>query len=188
LLCSLKNPRYIYILSAVFSLACLALHPNFGFLQEQNTLHRIISALLTLFFGAYFSFSKKPFPQNLLRRFPYWAYGHRLFAESALLRDDVAAAYASTQAIIALRGETTVSDYLLGRCYLKRNLPEKAIEHLLRAHKQLPNDYEVIEEVVAGYIFLEQFDKAIEFLKIIPDERRSVEAVHLGQYLDEKLK
>ena len=118
-----------------------------------------------------------------LQRFPRFAYGHRKLAEIALDSDDVATAYASAHAYTALRGENDISHYLFGRCFLKRGSYDKATWHLEIAHSKRPNSIEIIEELVAAYLFQKRFSEAEKLFENIDPDKLSYDGLKIREYL-----
>jgi len=115
--------------------------------------------------------------RSLLRRFPYWAEGHIIFAEEALSNDEVAEAYASANAALYL-GESNprtraLAEFTLGRCFLRRGDWRSAVEYLSRSKTALPDNHAVTEELAAARILGGDFTAARSLLEAIPSNHIS---------------
>jgi thioredoxin-like negative regulator of GroEL len=110
--------------------------------------------------------------RSLLRRFPYWIKGHLEYAEDALERDCVADAYASANAVLHLsesdRPHQTAAHFALGRCFLRRGDWRSAVEHLSRAHAEMPTNHAISEELAAAYVLGGDYQAASRLLEAIP--------------------
>jgi hypothetical protein len=111
--------------------------------------------------------------RQLLRRYPYWSRGHLRFSELSLQVDDVASAYASGRAALALVAaegkEAGAAYFILGRCHLRRDDWAGSIPHLERAEQLLGNDRRVVEELAAAHMAGGDYTRAREYLERIPN-------------------
>lgn len=117
--------------------------------------------------------------RSLLRRFPYWAKGHLIFAEEALDQDAVAEAYASANAALYLcghhQGERAMAEFTLGRCFLRRGDWRSAVEYLSRGRAAMPHNHVVTEELAAAQILGGDYTAASALLESIPAARISAQ-------------
>jgi tetratricopeptide (TPR) repeat protein len=111
--------------------------------------------------------------RSRLQETPYWLHGHEMLGETALRLDDVATAYACGQAsnLLHAKDESAEGDLLIARCLLKRGAFSEALPLF---EKNLPRDsrnWSLKEDYAACLIAVEEFKKAEEILKSIPDEQ-----------------
>lgn len=125
--------------------------------------------------------------RSLIQKFPYWVKGRALLAEKSLRSDDIATAYAESQALLTLtpqRSKHRVTALLtLGRCFLKRGDGIAALTILNEAQSLRPHDYRIQEERAAAYVLQGEKDKAHAILKNIPTTRLSPEGKAASQWL-----
>lgn len=125
--------------------------------------------------------------RGLIRRFPYWMKGRDLLADSSLAVDDVATAYAESQALLTLapHGSPYHAAALLhlGRCFLRRGDPSSALEFLDQAHNTLPGNTRIQEERSASLVLLGDRTRALQILKEIPASDLSAEGRAALQWL-----
>jgi len=116
---------------------------------------------------------------SLLRRYPFWLTGHKLLAEMALSRDDVARAYASATCyrVLCDHNGKDPSDalYILGKCFLRRGDCAAALSHFERAHALDPSRTDIQEELAAAHVLGGDYDRARVVLEGISAEHISAE-------------
>lgn len=117
--------------------------------------------------------------RGLIRRFPYWMKGRELLADSSLAVDDVATAYAESQALLTLAPHHssyhTAALLHLGRCFLRRGDPSSALGFLDQAHSTRPKNTRIQEERSAALVLLGDRARALQILKDIPASDLSTE-------------
>ncbi len=125
--------------------------------------------------------------RGLIRRFPYWMKGRALLATWALAHDDVATAYAESQALLALTPRHAhyhaTALLQLGRCFLRRGDPSSALGFLERAHTIKPRDTAIQEERSAALVLLGDRVGALQILKTIGASDLSAEGKAALQWL-----
>lgn len=127
--------------------------------------------------------------RSFLRRFPYWRRGHVLLADTSLLLDDIATAYASAQVVLILSSPATRHQALLrlGQCHLRRGDTSGALRYFAELNTEnfsLSAERDVfLEEHAAAYMALGDKEQARGLLAAIPDERRSPQAHAAWSYL-----
>jgi tetratricopeptide (TPR) repeat protein len=116
---------------------------------------------------------------RLIQRFPYWREGRRLLAEDALRKDDVAVAYAESQALrlLAPQGSSEEGEalFIMGRCFLRRGNPSAALSILEDAQRLLPENVSITEERAAALALVGEQPRALSLLRSIPHTRLSTE-------------
>lgn len=115
----------------------------------------------------------------LLRRYPFWATGHKVLAQLALGRDEIGRAYASAvcyRTLCDAQGKDS-SDawWILGQCFLRRGNWQTALEHLERAHSLDSSRSDICEDIAAAHILAGELSKAKVVLEAIPDSNLSAE-------------
>lgn len=125
--------------------------------------------------------------RGLIRRFPYWMKGRALLAKRALAHDDVATAYAESQALLALAPSHSryhaTALLQLGRCFLRRGDPSSALGFLVQAHTIKPSDTAIQEERSAALVLLGDRAGALRILKTIGASDLSAEGKAALQWL-----
>ena len=142
--------------------------------------------------------------RTLLRRNPTWVFGHLELGEESLQLHDIATAYASAQASLILlqsknvratderREASTITKelahafYILGRCYLRRNLISPAKENLELAMQHKDYEFGAKEELAAALMSSGGYDDALNLLSEIPSDKRSSEAAAAFSFLSTK--
>lgn len=124
--------------------------------------------------------------RSLLRRSPYWARGHLCIGTAALAVGDLRTAYASAQALLALKPAAASSWILLARCRTAAHQFEPAINLARKALTLDPTNYEAREELAAALIPLERYDEASEALRKIPVSSRTHSVLSMLSYLDHR--
>lgn len=117
---------------------------------------------------------------RLLRRYPDWSLGHRLLAEDALDRDDVAQAYAASLCYLHLTNhhpsKRGCAYFLTGKCYLRRGDWHTALAHLKHALEDLPSSPPVLEELAAAYMLGGKYSDARSTLEQVSERMLSAQA------------
>jgi predicted Zn-dependent protease len=125
--------------------------------------------------------------RGLIRRFPYWMKGRELLADSSLAVDDVATAYAESQALLTLAPHRspyhTAALLHLGQCFLRRGDPSSALGFLDQAHTTCPGNTRIQEERSAALVLLGERVRALQILKDIPTSDLSAEGRAALQWL-----
>lgn len=125
--------------------------------------------------------------QSLLRRFPYWARGHRDAGSLALHLKKYDLAYASACALKELSSFSHDADLIIARCYLQTGSAQKAYDTLsaLRA-STLPKymGSVVAEEFAAAQIALGEYSEARKTLMEISNGERTSAAQCALDYLE----
>lgn len=118
--------------------------------------------------------------RSLLRRFPYWSYGHRELALLALKRDNVGLAYSSAVVYEALCRKAPKSRreglLIIGQCFLKRGDSLRALSYFEHARSLGLDTPQLAEEIAAAYILRGKYVEALESLSQIQPELLSAEA------------
>lgn len=120
-----------------------------------------------------------------LRRYPFWSAGHVALATVSLRCDDIGTAYASAIAALKITERGRVAErarIALGRAYLRRGDPRRAIETFETVLAGGSHDYSVIEDLAAAYLAEEKFTRTIELLESIPESDRSGEGITALSY------
>ena len=143
------------------------------------------SALSLLWGGA-----NSPRVVRILRRFPDWPVGHKILAEDALARDDVATAYAAALCYRQLSRDSSTAladaSLLIGRCFLRRGEGARALDALEKAHQLAPNSYEISEDLAAAMMLVGKFDEAKAVMSGIPSPVQTPQAKAALQFLKNK--
>ena len=117
--------------------------------------------------------------RRLLRRFPYWAIGHKRVAEISLTVNDIPSAYAAAQCLRALSGGGGHLEghalLLIGSALLRYGDWQRSLAHLERAEELLPANARVWEEKAAAHMAGSQYKEAYEILSTIPDSHLTPE-------------
>lgn len=114
--------------------------------------------------------------RSLLRTTPYWRSGHVLLSRIALELDDIATAYASVRAAEDLKpreNELLDIQLVLGKCYLRRGLPERGAEVLEKALLMFADQTVLKEELAACYLAMGRTSDAESMLASVPQEELS---------------
>lgn len=109
--------------------------------------------------------------RGLLRRFPFWAYGHRVLSEGALEKNSVALAYSSALGYEQLsRGsapDRARALALLGRCFLMRGESQRSLDYFTEAKKLGLDTPLLAEDTAAAHILQGNYAHAREILNQI---------------------
>lgn len=122
-----------------------------------------------------------------LQRAPWWAEGHLHLAQLSLRCKDVACAYASTQAVLALQASPSLcgqAGLVLAKCYLWYGHSSKAEEVLERLLRDRPGSLGVIEELAALRMVQGRNQEARKLLSSIPKKDLSVESKSALMFLE----
>ena len=123
----------------------------------------------------------------LLRRFPQWAAGHLRYAQSQLARKERVGAYASACAAAEILGLDAVAPRLLfAQVYLQSSREASAVEILETLLKGRPGSYEwqIREELAAGYLSLGDKQRAHVVLAQIPSAARNSRVITALRFLE----
>jgi Flp pilus assembly protein TadD len=125
--------------------------------------------------------------RSLLRRFPYWAAGHKRLAELSFAKNDIATAYASAQALRTLAGgdseHTGQAHLFLGRAFLTHGDWQSSLQHLERAGELLPHNPRVWEERAAAHMAGENYAEAYQILSTVPSSYLTAEGKAALEFL-----
>ncbi len=128
--------------------------------------------------------------RSLLRKFPAWPGGHLQLAERSLILDDVGCAYASAHAALSCQSqELSIREtayFVLGRCYLRRGVCDKALSFLEQAAGLRGRETEVKEEIAAALLLKGDRQEALRILEALPDINLSPAGAAALQFLRAK--
>ena len=114
---------------------------------------------------------------QLLRKYPWWRFGHSELAELQLQNGDAPKAYISGVAMKQLAksdSDLKAAHFVIGRAELQVGEVTRSIQTLLSALGNSECDYRVREELAAAYLANDEVEKAEAELRLIPEERISV--------------
>jgi hypothetical protein len=127
---------------------------------------------------------------SLLSRFPFWRDGHAALADLSLEAGDLAKAYASTQCVRILSGQSRTHErrwrHLLARCLLSTGRMAEALEELQRAEGLGPISAALVEDKAAALMALGRGPEAAESLSSLPLKALSPAAQMTLNYLKTK--
>ena len=114
--------------------------------------------------------------RKVLRRYPYWKFGHKELGLVSLDLNDIPSAFASGFALRELEDPDSIpAGQIIGKCYLKTGLFKEAMaefESLLEVN----NTVAIREDLASAYVGLERFDAAVNLLQKIPADKISTSA------------
>ena len=118
--------------------------------------------------------------RGLLRRYPFWAAGHRELARISLKGDDVSLAYPAAISLQILSVKNTAqmaeAKLLLGTCFLKKGEWKAALIYFNDARALGLRSDILNEETAAAHILGGEYHEALRLLETIPADKISAEA------------
>lgn len=157
----------------------------------------VVSALLTamwntiVVYRALSTEEKRVRIIQILRRFPYWADGHRALADYALQEDSVATAYGASLCALNLnKGNLKLereSLMLLGQCCLKRGDSKRALGYFLACQEHGLDTPALLENLAAAHILNRSFEEALHVLRKIDSSKISAEGKAALNYVSSKV-
>jgi hypothetical protein len=121
-----------------------------------------------------------------LKRYPYWAAGHLALARESLTLNEIATCYASCQACQVLQKKGALyheARKVLGVCYLRSAVADKAIKILAEEVRAAKKDYLLIEELASAYLLANRRDEARAALSSVPPGKLTPQGVAALSYL-----
>jgi hypothetical protein len=126
--------------------------------------------------------------RRILRKFPYWSGGHLLLGALQLSCRKQLGAYSSALAAKKLRPDDDISArYLMARVYLSSGKGAEALLILESLNQQFPQRYDIIEDLAAAQMQVENNMAALSLLESIPEQLRSKESEAVLRYLRQKV-
>ena len=126
--------------------------------------------------------------KRILQKFPYWSGGHLVLGALQLSERMQRAAFASALAAKNLRGDTDIdARYLMARVYLSSGRGLDALTLLESLQQQLPERYDIIEDLAAAQMQNGDNFAALTQLEKIPEQMRSKHSQVVLSHLRQKI-
>lgn len=126
--------------------------------------------------------------RRILRRYPYWSGGHLVLGSVQLAERNQVAAFASALAAQKLRGDHDVSArYLLAKVYLQSGKGEEASSLLRSLNDELPERYDIAEDLAAALLYTTNEVEALKVLEAIPEGGRTGQSETVLRHLRTKI-